>query len=254
MSNAITTACRPLAMSPAQKSVLMALADFAHDDGKDWHPITDLMEWTCLCKTAVIEALRWLEAQRLILVVRPGTGQRNTTYIQLDRIRELAPSKPDAETSPPSAPVRETHQSVSRTQPVRLPDPTGPFGEQSGTPGGHKALEASRSKEEAKKARAKTRIPDEPCPDDVDAQVWRDWLALRRQKKAAVTQTAINAARAEAAKAGLTLEAFLKVWCLRGSAGLQADWLKANERQPAKRSFATTDYNEGLDADGRIIN
>lgn len=28
----------------------------------------------------------------------------------------------------------------------------------------------------------------------------------------------------------MTLDAFLRVWCARGSQGLQADWLKPNER------------------------
>jgi hypothetical protein len=41
-----------------------------------------------------------------------------------------------------------------------------------------------------------------------------------------VLQSAIE----EAEKAGISLEAFLKVWCARGSQGLQADWLKPTER------------------------
>jgi hypothetical protein len=72
-------------------------------------------------------------------------------------------------------------------------------------------------------------------PADVDQQVWSDWLALRKAKRAPVTDTVVSEATAEAQKAGLTLEAFLRVWCARGSQGLQADWLKPAERvqQPA---------------------
>lgn len=75
------------------------------------------------------------------------------------------------------------------------------------------------------------------CPEGVSESVWADWLALRRAKKAPVTQTVIDSAMAEAQKAGMSLEAFLRVWCARGSQGLQADWLKPNERgfqQPAR--------------------
>lgn len=68
------------------------------------------------------------------------------------------------------------------------------------------------------------------CPDDVDAQVWMDWLALRKDKRAKVTYTVIQGARQEASKAGMTFEAFLRVWCRRGSQGLEADWLKPHER------------------------
>lgn len=67
------------------------------------------------------------------------------------------------------------------------------------------------------------------CPDDVDQQVWADWLTLRKTKKAPVTETVVSGARAEARKAGMTMDAFLRIWCTRGSQGLQADWLRPDE-------------------------
>ena len=74
-------------------------------------------------------------------------------------------------------------------------------------------------------------------PDDVSYQVWSDWCKLRKDKKASVTETVLREARAEAAKAYLPLERFLSIWCVRGSQGLQADWLKPNERgRPFKAS------------------
>jgi uncharacterized protein YdaU (DUF1376 family) len=69
-------------------------------------------------------------------------------------------------------------------------------------------------------------------PDGVGEQVWQDWLQLRKAKKAPVTQTVLNSATREAEKAGISLNAFLTIWCARGSQGLEADWLKSNERQP----------------------
>lgn len=68
------------------------------------------------------------------------------------------------------------------------------------------------------------------CPSDVDPQTWSDWLALRKAKRAPVTETVVRGARGEAKKAGMTITAFLEVWCQRGSQGLQAEWLKPNER------------------------
>jgi hypothetical protein len=78
-------------------------------------------------------------------------------------------------------------------------------------------------------ARKRAVVPS--CPSEVEQQVWSDWLALRKAKKAPVTETVVRSAIAEAAKAGMTLESFLRVWCARGSQGLQADWLKPHERQ-----------------------
>jgi uncharacterized protein YdaU (DUF1376 family) len=69
------------------------------------------------------------------------------------------------------------------------------------------------------------------CPDGVGEEVWQDWLQLRKAKKAPVTQTVVNSAIKEAEKAGVSLNAFLTIWCARGSQGLQAEWLKPNERQ-----------------------
>ncbi len=84
--------------------------------------------------------------------------------------------------------------------------------------------------------------PAQDCPADVAEQTWADWLALRKAKKAPVTETVLNGARSEAATAGMTLDAFLQVWCMRGSQGLQADWLKPHERQTQSRvSFADHD-------------
>lgn len=100
------------------------------------------------------------------------------------------------------------------------------------------------------------------CPEDVEPQVWADWLALRKAKRAPATETVIAEARAEAEKAGMTFGRFLAVWCRRGSQGLEADWLKPNERAgpavakpSAAANFRGTDYGttdiDSLPADMR---
>jgi len=72
------------------------------------------------------------------------------------------------------------------------------------------------------------------CPPDVDQQIWDDWKQLRKAKKAPVTETVVNSARKEAAKANMAFSDFLSVWCARGSQGLQADWLKPDEKNLSK--------------------
>lgn len=86
-------------------------------------------------------------------------------------------------------------------------------------------------------------------PDDVAEQTWADWLALRKVKRAPVTSTVLDGARKEADLAGMQLDAFLQVWCVRGSQGLQADWLKPAERQVASRvqqTFRERDAEAGI--------
>lgn len=105
----------------------------------------------------------------------------------------------------------------------------------------HKPLASNHKEQDQKKGRASAPA----LPDGVDPQTWKDWLALRKAKRAPVTETVIRDAGREAAKAGLTLTRFLEIWCARGSQGLQADWLKPNERAgpaPASRPSASDDF------------
>lgn len=77
---------------------------------------------------------------------------------------------------------------------------------------------------------ARKRADAHPCPEDVDSQVWADWLALRKAKRAPVTETVVSESRRESDKAGIPFEAFLRIWCRRGTQGLEAAWLKPDER------------------------
>jgi hypothetical protein len=98
------------------------------------------------------------------------------------------------------------------------------------TPPSTKHLEPILSFPSEKKEPRKRVDPPPDCPESVSPEVWRDWLALRKAKKAPVTPTVVASALAEAKLAGMTLDAFLRIWCARGSQGLQAAWLKPDER------------------------
>lgn len=85
-------------------------------------------------------------------------------------------------------------------------------------------------------------------PDDVSQGVWDEWKQLRQKKRATCTTSVVEGARLEAAKADLTLEEFLKVWVRRGSQGLEAAWLKPNERGVGQlQSFAEQDRQAGFE-------
>jgi uncharacterized protein YdaU (DUF1376 family) len=84
------------------------------------------------------------------------------------------------------------------------------------------------------------------CPSDVDQQIWDDWKQLRKAKKAPVTETVVKSARKEAAKANMAFGDFLSIWCARGSQGLQADWIKTDERNLTKTGQRNADVLSGL--------
>lgn len=221
MSTVIMSMCWPLQMPPSPKSVLVSLADNANDQGECWPSIPTICERTCLGRTAVIEAIKWLE-QAGYLYANRDSG-RHTRYTILVENGELFPTH---------RPVRQADRSATHTSPASGLNPSG----RRTTPvrqADSNRKEPSRTVSKKKSAPAAQPLA---CPDDVSNQVWLDWLALRKAKRAPVTETVVSHARKEAGKAGLALEDFLRVWCARGSQGLEADWLKPNERNNGGRS------------------
>lgn len=65
--------------------------------------------------------------------------------------------------------------------------------------------------------------------EGIDPLVAADFRKLRAAKKAALTQTAVNGIAREAGKAGMSLEAALRMCCERGWSGFKAEWVKPQE-------------------------
>ena len=63
-----------------------------------------------------------------------------------------------------------------------------------------------------------------PCPEGVDAQLWADWLAVRKAKRAPLTATALAGVRREADKAGISLAEALRCCVEAGWQGFRAEW------------------------------
>ena len=63
------------------------------------------------------------------------------------------------------------------------------------------------------------------CIDDVDAEVWADFVKLRKAKKSPLTKTAVDGIRREAERAGWTMQAAIAECCARGWSGFKAAWV-----------------------------
>jgi len=75
-------------------------------------------------------------------------------------------------------------------------------------------------------------------PEGVTVIVWQDWLKLRKAKKAAVTQTALDGIQREADKAGISLQTVLETCCERGWVGFKAEWMQSQPSQQDKNMGA----------------
>lgn len=62
-------------------------------------------------------------------------------------------------------------------------------------------------------------------PQEVSQEVWGDFLSLRKEKRAKLTNTALAGIKREADKAGWTLENALTETCARGWTGFKAEWV-----------------------------
>lgn len=66
-------------------------------------------------------------------------------------------------------------------------------------------------------------------PDEVTEQVWDDFCAIRKEKKAPLTKTALDLIKAEAEKAGIGLNEALSISCSRGWQSFKAEWMRGSQ-------------------------
>jgi uncharacterized protein YdaU (DUF1376 family) len=94
----------------------------------------------------------------------------------------------------------------------------------------HKPLTINRkplTKEEMPSAKRSTLATK---PDDVCDEVWASWTNLRKTKRAPISATVIEEVRKDSVTAGMSLEAYLRIWCKRGWQGMEPSWIKPQER------------------------
>jgi len=87
-------------------------------------------------------------------------------------------------------------------------------------------------------------------PDGISESVWQDFIALRKSKKAVLTNTALAGLQREAVKAKMTLEQVLATCCERGWTGFKSDWMigQAIRVNPKDVAYVTTPPPPNQDA------
>jgi hypothetical protein len=202
-----------------QKLVLLALCDNANDQGQCF-PSVALLERKCsLSDRAVQNAIAWLEEQGyLSRTFRTG---RATLYV-------ITPER--------GSPPNDVHPRTTFTPPPNVVHPT---------PEPRSPITIKEPSKNRKKISAIER------PDEVTEQTWNDYLQLRKQKRADLTLTALDALKREARKAGWSLEAVLRECIVRGWTGFKAEWIDKPSSKKESDKFwdrvngLTTEVNHG---------
>lgn len=202
------------------KFVLVALANCAGPDGVCWPSLQYLCDATEQDRKTVAENIRRLKEWGFIEPTGEHRGVTAQVVVYRLRVGEEDQKRNDSEIG--TVPKSDAKRPENGHEEAQKRTATGPKT-------GHGTVRTVKNRQEEKKERASAL----PCPDGVDPQVWDDWLALRKAKKAPVSRTVVQGAEEEAKKAGMSLDAFLRIWCRRGSQGLDASWLKPEERKAA---------------------
>jgi DNA-binding transcriptional ArsR family regulator len=226
-----------------RKMVLLALCDNANDQGECYPSVPMLAEKCSMGERTVQQHIADLEADGI--VKREMRAGRSTMYhIDPRRICTTTPAESapreistpqnlhptPAESAPP--PPQISHPTPADFAPITIKEPS---------------VESSvNHQKRAKKPRAVLGVADLMALG-VEQQVAEDWLAIRKEKRAPLTRTAMDEISTEIEKAGLALPAALKLCCGRGWASFRFAWLAP--RSPNRDGSASSDKFRVADLD-----
>ena len=158
------------------------------------------------------------------------------------------PSQPLPATAP-ATPATATHGNVSPPPTSHLPPPT------SQSPEIGEGIQAAKPPPARKRA---TRPPTTVTVADMAAegvaeQHAADWLAIRKAKRLPLTPTAWADAKAEAAKAGMSVAEAIQASAANGWAGFRASWVASRDAPHANGAARPANRQLAVEAENRRV-
>lgn len=211
---AISWACRQSVGKSSTKFVLVALANHADAQGFAWPSIVSICETTEQDRKTVIAALKTLcDAGLLVDTGQKKGGTKQVILYQLQ-----------LQNSAENGTVKQ-HRKRNSTENGTVPKTAG-------------NSTVFPQKQYQKRDTEPSRTIKEPSisikrPDEVSETAWRDWLKVRKEKKAPLTETAWKAMVREVDKAGWTMADAIAHCAEKSWQGFRADWVA--EKPQAER-------------------
>ena len=112
--------------------------------------------------------------------------------------------------------------------------------------------DSSRQKRSEEKRSEEIRSKD-ITPDGVSPSVFKDYLAVRKAKKAPLTPTALEGLKLQAKKAGKTLEEVMRICCEKNWVGFNPEWLKTEVKTQDKPTIQWHQTLGGVMAKGKEL-
>lgn len=171
-------------------------------DREQFPTLEDAIEWTWASTTEEVEAVKFVLSKFFTL--------EGGLYVQKRIQEEISEYHAKSETNKRIANERETKRKENSTKREQVVNETPP---------NHKPITINHKPIKNNTALILASL-------GVGETIAADWIALRKTKRAAVTQTAIAGVQREADKAGVSLDAALRICCERGWAGFKAEWVQ----------------------------
>lgn len=91
-----------------------------------------------------------------------------------------------------------------------------------------------------------TNIKNITPPSGVDLNVWNDFVAHRKSKRAGISATALKGIESEARKANISLQAALELCIMRGWTGFKAEWVEEKKTAGDKSKAVLSGLTRGI--------
>jgi hypothetical protein len=213
MSIKLMSAAWTLPIPITEKMVLLCICDHANDHGSCWPAVSTLAK-KCSCSDRTVQRAIKSLCDANFLWIKEAIGKPHTYQVNIDALFDQTHDT----VSPPTESHPRQKVTTGVTHSRRTPDTVSP--------------KPSITINEP--SIVKRGSPSPAKPDGVDAQVWSDFLAVRKSKRAPLTETAMKAIEREAVKAGVTLAQAIETCAERGWQSFKADWLA--KQQPQRQS------------------
>ena len=221
MSTIIMSQCWPVGgMSPAQKAVLISLADQANDDGYCWPSVGTIAKRTCLSERAVQGAIKWLESANML----HSSERKGTSSVY--QITPAAYAPPQMLRPADAAP----RGAGNAPQPPQMLHPT---------PADAAPKPSLNRQLNHKEPKKRVTAPTFAVPDWIDKSHWDAWHSCAKRKNASDAQKQMAVDKLDSwRQQGIDHAAALENAAIAGWQGLFKPDVPAAAMTPGRRSNA----------------
>lgn len=229
----------------------LAIADHAHDDGSSVRPsVKTLAKKTRQSERTVQYQLRKMQDCGWLILVRNTSGKPGDTNVYSINPEWMTGAKIDGCKNCTGA-TDSTDGCNSAHRRVQNDAQTGAI-----AVAPKPSVKQPSVKQPSKKPsdKAPSRSMHIPASDlvalGVSHQVADDFLTIRKSCKAPLTKTALEGIRNQAEKAGLTLDAALRICAERGWRSFKAEWHQGDRGKKNSHDLSGKNWQEGINPDG----